>query len=205
MNNAFRMAIVSGLALSLAVCSSGKEPDKQVSSEPKPGTAKASPARSAVDTDAAAKAVDAVMAPYGQCRALLAADRSDGVADCAKGMADAASRGRHAVSDPAKPHMDAIEAAAKKLAGLASNDVEALRRGYGDVSKPIVALLTATPAAAKKYHVFECPMARGYNRWAQVDAEIANPYMGTRMLECGSEVHDHHQGMMGNDHQMKQN
>jgi threonine/homoserine/homoserine lactone efflux protein len=38
------------------------------------------------------------------------------------------------------------------------------------------------------YHVFECPMAKGYKRWVQPTDELENPYMGQEMLTCGSEV-----------------
>jgi hypothetical protein len=46
-------------------------------------------------------------------------------------------------------------------------------------------------------------MAKGYKRWAQPEAKLANPYMGAKMLECGTEVHDHHQGMKEGAHMMK--
>jgi hypothetical protein len=92
--------------------------------------------------------------------------------------------------------MTTIASAATKMAEMSADELDPLRLVYGDVSKSVVALLTATPEVAAKYHVFECPMAKGYKRWAQPQAKLANPYMGTAMLECGSEVHDHHKGMM---------
>jgi hypothetical protein len=31
-------------------------------------------------------------------------------------------------------------------------------------------------------------MAEGYQKWVQVSSEMANPYMGKKMLKCGSEA-----------------
>lgn len=182
------MGIAMALGLTLG-CAQDKEAKEKPAPTPtpvaKPAPAKANPAD-------AVKAVDAVMAPYEQCRALLAADKGDGVAACAEAMATAATANKGGVPAAAQPHMDAIAAAAGELAKAPAGDLEALRLAFGKVSEPTVALLTAVPEAAKKYHVFECPMAKGYKRWAQPTAELANPYMGTAMLTCGSEVHDHH-------------
>lgn len=31
-------------------------------------------------------------------------------------------------------------------------------------------------------------MAQGYKKWVQVDEGVANPYMGSDMRRCGTEV-----------------
>jgi hypothetical protein len=31
-------------------------------------------------------------------------------------------------------------------------------------------------------------MARGYQKWVQTGDDMANPYMGKRMLKCGGKV-----------------
>lgn len=193
-------------ALLGAACSKAKDqedapttaakPDKAKPAEGKPDKAKPG----AMKMGAKPAFMDGLMKPYEDCRALLAADKGAGVSDCAKAMSAAAKGAQEAASGAVKEHLGAIATAADALAGTPADDVEKLRLAYGDVSKSVVALLTATPAAAKDYHVFECPMAKGYKRWAQADKNMANPYMGTKMLECGSEVHDHHKGMMGDGH-----
>ena len=46
--------------------------------------------------------------------------------------------------------------------------------------------MLAEPSHKKGRYVFYCPMVKGYQKWVQVDKKISNPYMGTRMLECGA-------------------
>ena len=65
-------------------------------------------------------------------------------------------------------------------------DAEAVRTAFGETSRPLVAVLAAAPSLSKGMYVFECPMASGYQKWIQTDSEISNPYMGSRMLTCGS-------------------
>lgn len=67
-------------------------------------------------------------------------------------------------------------------------DIEAARRVFGDLSKAYITVLAAKPELAKDLHAFRCPMAEGYQKWVQVDTTMKNPYMGKRMLECGSKV-----------------
>ncbi len=131
-------------------------------------------------------AVSAVMKPYESCRALLADDKGAGVSVCAKAIASAANDSK--APEAAKPHMTQIAAAAKRLAVAKATDIAAVRLSFGGVSKSVVAMLGAIPGAADKYHVFECPMAKGYKRWVQVDKKMANPYMGKAMLTCGTKV-----------------
>lgn len=138
-----------------------------------------------------------VMKPYEDCRALLAADKVEGIADCARAMSDAAKEIAASAPEGASEPLALVADAADALAAAGTDDLTKVRRLYGDVSKQVVAMLSALPEAAKGYHVFECPMAQGYKRWVQADSNMANPYMGTKMLECGSEVHDHHKAMSG--------
>ena len=135
------------------------------------------------------------MTSYEECRALLAADKTEGIAECANGII-AASKTAHAEApEAAHEHIGSLVKAAEALAGTKAGDIEALRLRFGGVSEPVVAMLTAAPDTGKNYHVFECPMAKGYQRWAQPGATLENPYMGAKMLSCGMEVHDHHAGM----------
>ena len=202
------------LMIGVGALASGCKKDEGAKQEPAQPTAKKEDkARKATDDkapkvtdDKAPKAASAdfvatIMKPYEDCRALLAADKREGIAECAKAMSDAAKAAASSASEGAKEPLASIASAADALAAAAdADDLEKIRALYGEVSKPVVAMLTAIPEAAKDYHVFECPMAKGYKRWAQADKKIANPYMGTKMLECGSEVHDHHKGMMDEGH-----
>lgn len=158
------------------------------------------PTEPAAKPASAGDAARAIMDKYEACRAKLAADDS-ALSDCAGEIAAAARAGEAALTDTAKKAAADIAAAADALAKTAGDDIEKLRLGFGEVSKPVETLLTSTPEVAAKYKMYECPMAKGFKRWAQpdmgADHAMANPYMGKKMLQCGSEVHDHHSGMSG--------
>lgn len=201
------LGLVLGFVLALGLASSCKK-DDGAKKEPaptartkdpsaktpatKPPVAVAKPTASEADVAAAL----AVMTPYEACRTKLAADKGD-LAECAAQIAEVAAK---KTDGPAADAMKEIATAAAALAKAPADDIEGLRVAFGDVSKPVEAMLTAIPAAAAKYKVYECPMAKGFKRWAQpIEGEtvaMANPYMGTKMLECGSEVYDHHTGAM---------
>lgn len=70
----------------------------------------------------------------------------------------------------------------------AAKDLGSARLAFGDVSKAYITYLVANPKDAEGAHVFRCPMADGYKKWVQREAKMANPYMGQRMLQCGSKV-----------------
>lgn len=126
---------------------------------------------------------------YEQIRAELARDVLDGVSEQATGMATVLRD--VAGSEPQLPsglktELTRAAGAADKLAK--EQDVEAARNLFGDVSRAMVALAQTVPSLAEGWTAFECPMAQGYKRWLQPDAQMANPYMGTRMLKCGTTV-----------------
>lgn len=64
-----------------------------------------------------------------------------------------------------------------------AGDIEALRQAFKPLSDQILKS-ELPPGYASAY----CPMADGGNGayWAQREGEIANPYLGTAMLTCGS-------------------
>jgi len=125
---------------------------------------------------------------YEQMRASLAVDKTDNVPALAVKLSTAVKAAGEAAPGNAKAHFAAMAAGAKKVANVAGDAAADMRLAFGEVSRPIVALLSATPTLAKDYHVFECPMASGYKRWIQPNADLSNPYMGTAMPKCGSEV-----------------
>jgi len=131
-----------------------------------------------------------MMRSYELCRALLAADTGEGVADCANGIAVASKSAQAEAPEAAGEHIASLAKAAEALAGTKPDDMGALRLSFGGVSEAVVAMLRAAPDTARHYHVFECPMAKGYKRWVQPGATLDNPYMGAKMLRCGSEVDD---------------
>lgn len=134
---------------------------------------------------AARTSIDSALKSYEGIRAALAQDRANvrpqalqlaGAAKVALGAAPASLRG---------PLQD-LSSSAENLATMMTQEVAEVRTAFGQVSKSVVALLAAEPSLQKGRHLFECPMAEGYKKWVQLSETISNPYMGSRMLECGA-------------------
>ncbi len=128
--------------------------------------------------------VERVLGDYEALRAVLAGDRLDEVAAIATRFE---TDGRAASVDApvgVRAHLDAAVLAAGRLKGAGSADDQ--RRIFGDISRAVVSLLSEQSALAKGRYVFQCPMAQGYQKWVQTTDGIENPYMGGRMLRCGS-------------------
>ena len=182
---------VLGATLALAGCS---KDDKEAIGQPAASAsedqaAKVDPAPTVKAVPAAAEHFAAVMmSSYEKCRSLLASDTTEGIDDCTAGMIEAAKGAHTKAPEAAHEPIGAVVKAAEALAAAPADDIEAVRLGFGELSKDLIAMLDSAPEVAATYHVFECPMAKGYQRWAQPDAELANPYMGSSMLTCGSEV-----------------
>lgn len=137
---------------------------------------------------AAKKEIDRTFAAYEKIRKLLADDRGAGVPAAARAVAKHARAAAPAAPAPSKGHLSKIASAADALAKTSESDLEKLRKRFGEVSRQLVALVAAEPSLAKGRHVFYCPMAKGYHKWIQPTADLANPYMGKRMLKCGSKT-----------------
>jgi hypothetical protein len=194
-----------GIALWLAFAACKKEatpPSGGDSASADPVTAKASaapPEPEAAQPPAEPGTLSSLVAPYEECRRLLANDKGAGLRACASKMAVAAEGSIQELTDKARAELPKLREAATKLAATSEDKLDELRLAFGQVSEPMVALVGAMPAkVAHAYHVFECPMAKGYKRWLQPHADIENPYMGQGMLTCGSKIevsgsgaHDH--------------
>ena len=116
-----------------------------------------------------------VLAAYERARMLLADDQMTGLADAARAIEKSAT----SASFPA------VASAAAKLA--TTTEIEAAREQFGEVSRALVAVIANDKTLAKGQHIFECPMVKGYKKWVQPSDEMANPYMGKKMLACGGE------------------
>jgi Cu(I)/Ag(I) efflux system membrane fusion protein len=137
--------------------------------------------------DGAKQALQVAFSGYEQLRAELARDELRSVPEVAPALASTLEEAL--TRDPATPAalkqaLEASIAAAKKLPR--EQDLEAARRLFGEVSQGLVQAALEDPRVADGWSLFECPMAEGYKRWLQPEAQMANPYMGRRMLKCGS-------------------
>ena len=79
-----------------------------------------------------------------------------------------------------------VAAAANKLAAMAT--IEDARMAFGDLSKALLEAMKADAKLADNVIAYRCPMAEGYQKWVQLGAPMRNPYMGQKMLECGSKA-----------------
>jgi Cu(I)/Ag(I) efflux system membrane fusion protein len=142
------------------------------------------PASQATLSQPTRAAIDEALGQYETVRAKLAADDMSGLADTAKKMASAATKGAGAAPERLRPHLQTMAEQATKLAATGT-DIEQNRVAFGEVSRAVVGLLVAEPSFQTGRFVFHCPMAKGYKKWVQVDAKLENPFMGKKMLECG--------------------
>jgi Cu(I)/Ag(I) efflux system membrane fusion protein len=132
-----------------------------------------------------------VLARYEALRAALADDKGAAIAAELPALrtavaALAADKAAAGAADLQKG-LDGLAAATTTKDGAAV-DLKAARVAFGELSRGVVAAIAADPALQAGRFLFECPMAAGYQRWVQNSATMANPYMGKRMLECGSPV-----------------
>jgi Cu(I)/Ag(I) efflux system membrane fusion protein len=143
-------------------------------------TASAEPTAPASNVD-----LDGLFAEYEQIHAALVRDDASQVAAAATRIHTQAQ----AIHSPAlSARMAEVASAAQALSQADTSDLPAVRRAFGALSQPLVALLDENSELAANRHVFECPMAEGYGRWIQPSAELQNPYMGTAMPTCGQAV-----------------
>jgi len=136
--------------------------------------------------DATVETLHAVLAGHERIRDLLANDRTAGITALAREQAQqlrsAAAAAQQAVL------ADALAAAAAAAEALATidGDIEAVRQAYGDLTRTLTPLIAVDARLQRELQLFTCPMAQDYGFWFQTGSEMANPYMGQRMLQCGS-------------------
>lgn len=130
------------------------------------------------DTPAVVTAVERapLVAGYEALRDRFASDDLDGGKAAAGALAKAAATAGEA----------ALAAQAEAIAKMP--DIAAARLAFGELSRAYLGVLEKKPELAAGLYAFRCPMAEGYQKWVQVDETLKNPYMGKKMLECGSKV-----------------
>lgn len=126
-------------------------------------------------------------AAYDQVRALLAGDRIDGVAPHAERLAGLLGDARRAVPRGSRDlarRVDAALDAAERL--RKAGTLEAARASFAQLSQELTGLAACEPKLAAGWHLFECSMTSGFNRWMQSGDQVENPYQGKAMQTCGS-------------------
>ncbi len=135
---------------------------------------------------AAAGKVEQALASYENVRAKLAKDDVAGIVADSGTLERAASEAAGLSAPDAQPVLKALATTAKQLKEMPKSDADAVRKAFGEVSRNVMTLLIAVPSLRQGRFAFHCPMAQGYPKWVQTKAQLENPYMGTRMLTCGS-------------------
>ena len=129
-----------------------------------------------------------VLSDYEKIRNALVEDSLEGLEDACDRIIAAAKKAEHAAPDQLKPKFTDVSAKAALLRQASKEDMEGARQLFGDLSRPVVDVLRSEPQLSQGLYLFECPMAQDYPFWVQQKKGIENPYMGSKMLACGTPV-----------------
>lgn len=125
-----------------------------------------------VASPAAAELSSAITSPYLKVQVALAGDSTEGVAEAAHAIVDAAAT----LGNDAKD----LAVAAGTLAD--AGDISGARAAFGALSAALIEY--ADSVGIGELRVAFCPMAN--ESWVQEDGPIANPFFDAIMLDCGS-------------------
>jgi Cu(I)/Ag(I) efflux system membrane fusion protein len=126
--------------------------------------------------------VDSIVKSYLVVQKVLAADKTEGVSDELAKIHTAAAA--LAESSDGK-----LKEQAKALAGHSDvkvKDLKGARASFKPLSADVIALVQIMPQSAEiapELYDVNCPMVRA--NWLQTSKDVANPYMGSQMLDCG--------------------
>jgi len=87
-------------------------------------------------------------------------------------------------------YLNTLKEKARALAEVTTEDIEDYRRLFGPLSEAVIVLLETDAYEGRALYMMHCPMAN-HNagaRWLQKTPQLANPYFGASMLQCGSQV-----------------
>ncbi len=132
--------------------------------------------------------IDRALAAYDDVASKLASDQTSTVLGDAEELERAAAAASKSAPPSLRPTLESLSSAAGGLQRADQDDANAVRMAFGEVSRAAIALVRADSTLSKGRQVYECSMTEGYGKWMQTTDKIANPYMGSRMLECGVEV-----------------
>lgn len=146
--------------------------------------------------EAVAGRIGEMLYAYFDLSAALAADdlkavpiHSESLARAAEGLADQAARQN--MDELAAAARDLIPAA-RKLTAKDSTEPKVARTRFGAISHDLIQLLAnhgGKTLFEREVYLFECGMAKvGYEKWLWRTPQIHNPYMGQKMLTCGTKL-----------------
>jgi len=142
------------------------------------------PAESSAKETRRSESAEDLFTAYERVRSQLANDELV-VGESFNSVAEAARATSSVLSGAAKGHLEQLASAAESAADKAPQELDQAREAFGEVSRHLIALLSAEPDLTAGRHVFECPMAKSYPKWVQASDTVSNPYMGPEMATCG--------------------
>ncbi len=127
------------------------------------------------------------LSAYETVRAMLAADRIDGIAAPALAAASALGGARAALGHTDSALATILDSGVTAAGSLAAApDLATARLAFGELSRALLPLSARDARLRDGRHVFSCPMAAGFQQWVQSSPQLENPYMGQAMLKCGT-------------------
>ncbi len=124
---------------------------------------------------------------YEEIRKKLAADSIADLAPSARRASDALAAAK--TDDLPKEVAATLQRASESAKAVGeAKDLATARARFSELSQSMFALATADPRLQNGKHAFSCPMVNEgeFNKWFQPNDKLENPYMGTKMAECGS-------------------
>lgn len=128
---------------------------------------------------------------YAKMSDALIEDNADGAKTIAKKLSDDVTK--FDMSKLTGAQMDFYHTHSAKLSATLKNinesiDIEEIRTNLSTISESMYALVKAYHANTSELYYNFCPMAKNHEGayWLTGNKEIRNPYMGQRMLRCGS-------------------
>lgn len=116
-------------------------------------------------------------------RDLLAEDTLEGLDAKATALSAALQQAEETSGGHGASQLRHGAAAASRLAS--ATELDTARRHFAAVSQALISLAAVDPRLQEGWHIFKCPMTKGFNQWLQRESQMENPYMGRRMLVCG--------------------
>lgn len=139
-------------------------------------------------TAEARSSIDRALGAYDDIRSKLAGDQIAAISGDAQRLEQAATAASKSAPPSLRPTLESLSAAARDLQQADQDDPGAVRKAFGKVSQATITLVRGDSTLSEGRRVYECSMTEGYGKWIQTTDKIENPYMGSRMLNCGAEV-----------------
>jgi Cu(I)/Ag(I) efflux system membrane fusion protein len=136
--------------------------------------------------DGSLSALRAAFDAVERIRGELAHDRHDALSAPAREVVQALRAAKASLPAGAASLATALADATSAAETLSTtHDLAAARAAYGELNRQLLGIAAADPRLQEGWHIFRCPMTKGFKKWFQRDATLENPYMGQAMARCG--------------------